>query len=81
VTWARLIQHSGGPIIFTACMPATATASAPEAATPISSEAEMTSRRATNSGDSPPASMRASQYSAPSASEPRIDLMNAEMIA
>ena len=41
----------------------------------------MTSRRAMNSGASPPASILASQYSAASGSEPRIDLMKAEMIA
>jgi hypothetical protein len=62
-------------------MPETATVSAPAAATPTSSEAEMTRRRAMNSGASPPASMRASQYRAASGSEPRIDLMKALIVA
>ena len=49
-------------------------------AAPMSSLAARTSRRAMNSGSSPPSNIRASQYSAASGSEPRIDLCRAEMM-
>ena len=48
-------------------------------AAPMSSTAARISLRAMNSGSSPPPSIRASQYSAASGSEPRIDLCRAEM--
>ena len=44
---------------------------------PMSSLAKMTIRRAMKRASSPASSMRASQYTAASGSEPRIDLMNA----
>lgn len=47
-------------------------------ASPMSSEAEITKRRAMKRGSSPASSMRASQYRPASGSDPRIDLMNAD---
>ena len=46
---------------------------------PMSSDARMTSRRAMKRASSPASSMRVNQYSPASGSEPRIDLMKAEM--
>ena len=54
-----------------------ATTSAWGSAMPMSSLAKMTIRLAMKRGSSPASSMRASQYTAASGSEPRIDLMNA----
>src|SRR5262249_28185727 len=73
-------KPSGIPTKWTACIASTAIASARGSATPTSSAAKMIIRRRTNSGSSPPSSMRAIQYTAASGSEPRIDLMNAEMM-
>ena len=49
-------------------------------AKPISSEADITNRRAMNAGSSPPSTIRANQYKAPSGSLPRMDLMKADII-
>ena len=48
-------------------------------AIPMSSDAWITMRRAMKRGSSPASSMRASQYTAASASEPRMLLMKALM--
>ena len=72
---------SGMPMKCAACWAATATLSACGSASPTSSPARMTSRRAMNIRSSPDSSMRASQYTAASGSEPRTDLMNAEMVS
>ena len=50
-------------------------------ALPMSSEARMSIRRAMNLRSSPPSIIRASQYTAPLGSLPRMDLMKAEMMS
>ncbi|CFN76676.1 Uncharacterised protein [Bordetella pertussis] len=57
--------------------PLTASSVARGSARPISSIAMRTRRRARYLGSAPPSSMRASQYSAASGSEPRTDLCSA----
>ena len=56
-----------------------ATSSESGSASPMSSEARITSRRAMNRASSPASSMGASQYRPASGSEPRMLLMKAEM--
>ena len=74
---ARLILASGSPTCSTACAAATATSSARLSAIPTSSDAWTISRRAMKRGSSPASTILANQNNAASASEPRIDLMNA----
>lgn len=69
------IRPSGIPIFIIASYVALASSSALGFARPISSAATITRRRAINSGSSPPAIIRASQYTAASGSEPLILLI------
>ena len=73
-------MHSGIPMKWHAWNAATAISSARGSASPTSSAAKRVTRRATYSGSSPPSSIRASQYTAASGSELRIDLWSAEMM-
>ena len=73
----RLSWASGRPTNSRAWAAAVATTSACGSAMPMSSLAKMTIRLAMKRASSPASSMRASQYTAASGSEPRIDLMNA----
>ena len=57
--WARLIRASGIPISCTASAAAIATPSAVGSPMPMSSLAEITSRRAMNRGSSPASTIRA----------------------
>ena len=57
--WARLIRPSGMPMKLTACAAATAVCRAVGSASPMSSDAKITSRRAMNRGSSPAATIRA----------------------
>ena len=57
--WARLIRPSGMPMKATASAAATAVVRAVGSASPMSSLARMTSRRAMNRGSSPAAIIRA----------------------
>ncbi|RAO57977.1 hypothetical protein LUPAC06_02838 [Micromonospora saelicesensis] len=75
--WARLSCASGNPTYSTAWAAAVATLSALGSAMPTSSLAKMTRRRAMNRASSPATSMRASQCTAASTSEPRMLLMKA----
>ena len=75
--WARLSWASGSPTNSTARAAASATTRARGSASPMSSLARMTRRRAMNRASSPDSSIRASQYRPASGSEPRIDLMKA----
>ena len=75
--WARLSWTSGRPTYSTAWAAAVATLSAVGSAMPMSSLAKITIRRAMNRASSPATSIRASQCSAASTSEPRMLLMNA----
>ncbi len=75
--WAKLSWASGRPTNSTARAAASATTSAIGSASPMSSLARMTSRRAMNRASSPDSSIRANQYRPASGSDPRIDLMNA----
>ena len=61
VASAKGIRPSGQPIFITASKAALAMSSALGLAKPISSEADITKRRAMNEGSSPPCIMRASQ--------------------
>ena len=81
VACASAIRASGMPTNSTACIAPTATASPRGSAFPMSSEADITSRRAMNLGSSPAISILASQYTAASGSDPRIDFMNAEIVS
>ena len=56
---ARMIRASGMPICATACIAATAVWRALGSASPMSSDAAMTTRRAMNRGSSPASSIRA----------------------
>src|SRR5439155_1268210 len=78
---ARLIATSGSPTYSTARAAASAVRSDCGSASPMSSLARITSRRAMKRASSPASSIRASQYKPASGSEPRIDLMNAEMMS
>ena len=57
--WARMIRPSGMPMNCTAWAAATAVCSAVGSASPMSSEARITSRRAMKRGSSPAATIRA----------------------
>ena len=59
VAWARLSRASGIPISCTACAAATAVVSAVGSASPMSSLARITSRRAMKRGSSPASIIRA----------------------
>ena len=59
VAWLRMSDASGKPIIATACAAATAVGSAVGSASPMSSLAEIISRRATKRGSSPATIIRA----------------------
>ena len=59
VAWARLSRASGIPMSWTAWAAATAVGSAVGSASPMSSEARITSRRAMNRGSSPASNIRA----------------------
>ena len=61
VAWASAYSHSGMPTISQAWKAAVATPKARESASPMSSEAQMTRRRAMKRGSSPPSSIRKSQ--------------------
>ena len=74
---ARFSRASGSPTCSTAWAAAVASSSAIGSASPMSSLACTINRRAMKRGSSPASSIRASQNSAASGSEPRIDLMNA----
>ncbi len=75
--WARLSWASGRPTNSTARAAASATTRASGSARPMSSLARITRRRAMNRASSPASSIRASQYSPASGSDPRMDLMSA----
>ena len=75
--WARLSWASGSPTNSTARAAASATTRASGSASPMSSLARMTSRRAMKRASSPDSSIRANQYRPASGSEPRTDLMKA----
>src|SRR5574344_286711 len=77
----KTIRASGNPILLTASKQAFANSKAFGLAKPISSDAEISSLRAINLGSSPPAIIRANQYTAASGSLPRIDLIKAEIIS
>src|SRR3984957_367677 len=70
---------SGAPRKSNASLAANVTASAPGSASPISSLAMRTNRRAKYNASSPDSSMRVSQYNAASGSELRTDLCSAEI--
>ena len=69
------------PTKCAACCAATAIVRACGSASPTSSPARITNRRAMNIRSSPDSSMRASQYTDASGSDPRTDLMNAEIVS
>ena len=75
------MRASGIPTLCTISKVAFANNSAFGFASPISSPANMTRRRAINRTSSPPASIRASQYTAASGSLPRMLLINAEIMS
>ena len=76
-----MIRASGIPMTWMAWKQSEASSMALGLALPISSEARMSIRRAMNFGSSPPAIIRASQYTAALGSLPRIDLMKAEIMS
>ena len=78
VVSARGILPSGHPILCIVSKQALANSNAFGLASPISSEAEMTSLLAMNFGSSPAAIMRANQYIAASGSLPLKLFWNAE---
>ncbi len=57
--WARMIRPSGSPMVATAWAAALAVVSAVGSASPMSSLARITSRRARNRGSSPASTIRA----------------------
>ena len=81
VACASVSSASGRPMKSQAWCAATASGRACGSASPTSSLARITSRRAMKRGASPPANIFASQYIAASGSLPRQLLMNAEIVS
>ena len=81
VAWARLCAHSGMPTCSTAWAAATAIVRAWGSALPMSSLARITIRRAMKRGSSPPSIITARYSSEASGSEPRVALIQAEMVS
>ena len=75
------MRASGIPTISAARAASRATRKALESARPTSSEAAITSRRPIKRISSPASSIIPSQYRAASGSEPRMDLIKAEIVS